>query len=113
MKHTTLFFFLSLALCLAVGCSKDDPVSDVRYDLTVKNRSGMDLDVYLKSTLNTNYVAQGTVLDSTDKVIIDLILDIAYTVGVIEVGGDPSTIVNEIPVTNTDPTVSNYILTIN
>lgn len=112
MRNLVLILFMGLGLAITVGCD-DDPVDAVTYKLTVENRSGIDFDVYIKSTLNTNYVSEGTVLDGQDKVINGLVIDVEYTVGVVEVGGDPSTITNETTLKNTDPETIDYILTIN
>ncbi len=112
MKNIALILLMSLGLALTVGCD-DDPVDAVTYKLTVENRSGFDFDVYIKSTLNTTYVSEGTVLDGNDKVINGLVIDVEYTVGLVEVGGDPSTITNETTFTNNDPETVDYILTIN
>jgi len=113
MKHTSLLLFMSLVLSFSIGCSKEDPVDEVTYTLTVANRSGIDLDVYIKSDRDPNYISKGTVLDTQDKVIPGLVIAVEYTVGAVEAGGDPSTITNEVTFTNSDPETTDYTLTFN
>lgn len=114
MKYLSLIAILICSLTLITSCDKDDdPVDEDFFTLTIENRSGVDLDIYLKSSRNNKYDSQGTVTDGNDRSISNLVVGVQYTVGIIEAGGDPEDINNESTFTNDDPQTTEYVLTIN
>lgn len=113
MKLNILVCLFALGLLATTSCNDEDPVEQITYNLIVKNRSGVDLDIYIKSTQDNNYKSEGNVMDEADKTISNVIVNVRYTVGFIQAGGDPADITNEVLVINNDPDVKNYELTIN
>lgn len=115
MKNSILLSLLVLVLAFSSACSKDDDeiIDAVLYDLTVDNQTTLDLDLYLKTDLdNTGFVNNGTVLTGQEKVISDLVIDVNYTLRIVQAGMSVDSVFAEQEFINDDPDAVDLKITI-
>jgi len=115
MKRLALvYLMLVVAMSFALtGCSSDDPINAVLYDLIIDNQSSVDVDIYLDADLDdTGFASEGTVLAGQEMRIKDLVILVDYIMRGVEAGGDIEDFLAEQKFANNDPGKFDFKITI-